>query len=69
MRDAQSPADTATAAQLLWVSIEKGNTNAEVELAGLYARGEGVQKSCEQARILLTAAVNKGNAIGTAETG
>jgi len=63
LRDAQSPADTATAAQLLWVSIEKGNTNAEVELAGLYARGEGVQKSCEQARILLTAAVNKGNAI------
>jgi hypothetical protein len=62
LRDAQSPADTATAAQLLWVSIEKGNTNAEVELAGLYARGEGVQKSCEQARILLTAAVNKGNA-------
>ncbi len=62
LRDAQSPADTATAAQLLWVSIEKGNTNAEVELAGLYARGEGVQKSCEQARILLTAATNKGNA-------
>jgi hypothetical protein len=61
LRDAQGPEDSATAAQLLWVSIEKGNTNAEIELAGLYVRGEGVQKSCEQARVLLTAAANKGN--------
>lgn len=61
LREAQGPEDSATAAQLLWVSIEKGNTNAEIELAGLYARGQGVQKSCEQARVLLTAAANKGN--------
>jgi hypothetical protein len=61
LREAQGPEDSATAAQLLWVSIEKGNTNAEVELAGLYARGQGVQKSCEQARVLLTAAASKGN--------
>jgi hypothetical protein len=61
LREGQGPEDSATAAQLLWVSVEKGNTNAEVELAGLYARGQGVQKSCEQARVLLTAAASKGN--------
>jgi len=51
------PADKALAAQLLWVAIGKGSSDAEVELAGLYLRGEGVvPKNCEQARILLMAA-------------
>jgi PilZ domain len=44
------------AAQLLWLAVEKGSTAAEVELARLYVRGEGVPKNCEQARVLLTAA-------------
>jgi TPR repeat protein len=41
------------------LAVEKGSTAAEVELAGLYVRGEGVPKNCEQARVLLTAAQNE----------
>jgi hypothetical protein len=48
------------AASLLWKSVKKENAGAEVELADLYARGEGVGKNCEQARLLLTAAAKKG---------
>jgi len=50
-------ADRAMAAELLWASVGKGNSDAEVELADLYLQGEGaVPKNCEQARILLRAA-------------
>jgi PilZ domain len=59
---ARGRGDTARAAQLLWLAIEKGSTAAEVDLAELYARGEGVPKNCEQARILLTAAFHENNA-------
>ena len=58
---ASGPRDTARAARLLWLAIEKGSTAAEVELAALYVRGEGVPKNCEQARILLTAASHENN--------
>jgi hypothetical protein len=51
------------AIRLLWASVEKGNSNAEVTLAGLYHDGRGVQKNCEQARVLLSAAARKGNAL------
>jgi hypothetical protein len=51
--------DSAVAAQLLWVAVGKGNSQAELELADLYLQGEGaVRKNCQQARILLTAAAN-----------
>jgi cytoskeletal protein RodZ len=50
------------AVRLLWVSVKKGNSNAEVTLAGLYRDGRGVQKNCEQTRVLLSAAARKGNA-------
>jgi len=46
----------AKAAQLLWQAVEKGNVPAEVELANLYLLGQGVAKSCGQARVLLTSA-------------
>ncbi|GAC1662475.1 MAG: hypothetical protein NVS9B4_16200 [Candidatus Acidiferrum sp.] len=49
--------DKTKAAKLLWAAVAKGNTQAERELAGLYARGQGgVPKNCEQARVLLVAA-------------
>ena len=51
----------AHAAELLWVAVEKGSSDAEVELADLYGRGEGVPKNCQQARILLAAAHNVNN--------
>lgn len=50
------------AVRLLWIAVEKGNSKAEVSLAELYRRGEGVAKNCDQTRILLTAAARKGNA-------
>jgi len=55
------PRDTAAAAQWLWKAVEKRNTQAIVLLAGLYLRGDGVQKNCDQGRILLDAAADKGN--------
>jgi hypothetical protein len=51
------------AVRLLWVAVEKGNSNAEVTLAGLYRDGRSVKKNCEQARVLLSAAARKGNAL------
>jgi hypothetical protein len=53
--------DSAVASRLLWVAVEKGNPAAEVVLADLYSRGDGVAKSCEQARVLLIAASGKGD--------
>ncbi|HEY1468480.1 MAG TPA: PilZ domain-containing protein [Candidatus Acidoferrum sp.] len=50
------------AVRLLWIAVEKGNSRAEVSLAELYRRGEGVARNCDQTRILLTAAARKGNA-------
>jgi hypothetical protein len=51
----------AMAASLLWKSVGKGNVEAEVTLADLYLRGEGVSRSCEQARLLLRTAAGKGS--------
>ena len=54
--------DRATAANLLWAAVGKGNTQAEVELASLYLIGEDAPgKNCDQARVLLTVASNSGN--------
>jgi hypothetical protein len=53
--------DSATAAQWLWKAVEKQNTAATVLLGGLYLRGDGVQKNCEQGHVLLDAAAVKGN--------
>jgi TPR repeat protein len=53
--------DSATAAQWLWRAVEKRNTAATVLLAGLYLRGDGVQKNCDQGRVLLDAAADKGS--------
>jgi len=49
------------AVRLLWVAVEKGNSGAEVALADLYRRGEGMPQNCAQTRVLLTAAARKGN--------
>jgi hypothetical protein len=51
---------SATAAPLLWTKVAKGSPAAEIKLARLYLRGNGVGKSCEQARVLLQAASAKG---------
>jgi hypothetical protein len=53
--------DLSYAVNLLWTGVGKGYVPAEVTLADLYARGDGVEKSCQQARTLLEAAVSKGS--------
>jgi len=50
------------AAQWLWKAVGKGNLTASVTLSDLYLRGDGVPKSCDQARLLLVAAARKGKA-------
>lgn len=61
LADAPRYANSATAAQYLWAAVEKGNVTAEITLADLYARGDGVSKSCSQAQVLLRAAARKGS--------
>jgi hypothetical protein len=56
--------DLPLAVPLLWTAVRKGYVPAEVTLADLFARGDGVAQSCEQARILLEAAVQKGSPEG-----
>lgn len=58
--------DSSEAAKWLWKSMAKQNTTAALRLSDLYARGDGVPKSCDQARLLLEAAGRKGLA-GAAE--
>ena len=43
----------------LWKAVAKQNVEATVLLSGLYLRGDGVAKNCEQARLLLDAAALK----------
>ena len=50
----------AEGAKWLWKSVSKHNPEATLLLADLYLRGEGVGKSCDQARILLDAAARQG---------
>lgn len=55
-----SPRDASSAADWLWTAVRKENAAAEVLLADLYTRGDGVAKNCEQARLLLVAAAKRG---------
>ena len=52
--------DSAEAAQWLWKAVGKRNLEATLALSDLYVRGDGVPKSCDQARLLLDAAARKG---------
>jgi TPR repeat protein len=49
------------AVDLLWAGVRKGYVPAEVTLADLFRRGEGVDRSCAQAKVLLVAASKKGS--------
>ena len=62
LRGRNAAIDTPEAVRLLWIAVEKGNREAEVTLAELYWRGQGVAQNCDQTRILLTAAARKGSA-------
>ncbi len=54
--------DSAQGATWLWRAVAKQNLTATLLLSDLYLRGDGVPKSCDQARLLLDAAARKGAA-------
>jgi hypothetical protein len=55
-----SARNSQQAASLLWKAVAKQNSTATLLLSDLYLRGDGVAKSCDQARLLLDAAARKG---------
>jgi len=62
MAKAKNASDSAAAAAWLWKATAKGNPDAPVRLAGMYIKGEGVPRNCEQALVLLKTAAAKENA-------
>lgn len=52
--------DSSEAAKLLWKAVGKQNATAALLLSGLYLRGDGVPRSCDEARLLLMAAARRG---------
>jgi hypothetical protein len=59
--DAHSRRGRSALARQLWSAIGAGDYSAEVALAQLYLTGDGVPRSCEQARVLLRAASKTGS--------
>ncbi len=57
-----APRDSTEAVRWLWRSVGKQNATATLLLSDFYLRGDGVAKSCDQARLLLDAAARKGKA-------
>jgi TPR repeat protein len=55
----RGPRNSAVAATFLWKAVSKENTTAALLLSDLYRTGDGVPKSCDQARLLLYAAARK----------
>ena len=53
--------DRSAEATRLWSAVASGDSSAEVDLARLYLRGEGVPRNCEQAKVLLRAAAKGGS--------
>jgi hypothetical protein len=62
MAKAKNASDSAAAAAWLWKATAKGNSDAPVQLADMYVKGDGVPRSCEQAVVLLKTAAEKENA-------
>jgi hypothetical protein len=47
--------------ETLWGAVQAGSVSAEVSLAERFARGAGVNKNCDQAKVLMKAAADHGN--------
>ena len=54
------PRDSAEAAKWLWKAMAKHYGPSMVTLADLYLKGDGVSKNCDQARVLLDSAAQRG---------
>lgn len=52
--------NSAEGAKWLWKAVAKHNPDATFLLSDLYLKGDGVSKNCDQARVLLDAAVMEG---------
>jgi hypothetical protein len=61
LQAASGQRDTSSAIKLLRVAVSSGNSTAETVLAEMYLEGDGVPRSCSQARALLTAASRIGS--------
>lgn len=59
---ANSRQDRSAEATRLWSAVASGDSSAEVDLARLYLKGEGVPRNCVQAKVLLRAAAKGGSA-------
>ncbi len=55
----RGPRDSVEAAKFLWKAVGKENPSAILLLSDMYLVGDGVPKSCDQARLLLNAAARK----------
>jgi hypothetical protein len=58
---AEPPRSEGESVASLWDAVQGGSVAAEMSLAEHFARGDGVEKNCDQARVLLKAAAGKGN--------
>ena len=61
IRDKPEVWDSGESVESLWGAVQGGSVSAERSLAERFVRGEGVIKNCEQAKVLLRAAANRGS--------
>lgn len=59
LRSALAAKEPSVKAALLWKAVGKGNVDAQVRLADMYAYGVGVPQSCDQAMVLMRSASGK----------
>jgi PilZ domain len=53
--------DSSDTVESLWSAVQSGSLSAERTLAERFVHGEGVIQNCEQAKVLLRAAANRGS--------
>jgi PilZ domain len=53
--------DSTETVESLWGAVQGGSVSAERTLAERFVRGEGVKKNCDQAKVLLKAAAERGS--------
>jgi hypothetical protein len=60
-RDRPETYDSGESVESLWGAVQGGSISAERSLAERFVRGDGVAKNCEQAKVLLKAAADRGS--------
>jgi PilZ domain len=61
LRDKPEAWDPNESVESLWGAVQGGSVSAERTLAERFVRGEGVVKNCDQAKVLLKAAADRGS--------